>query len=321
MSDQKKVAVPCKHGATCAYHAMGKCKFTHEKGGHKGHSPVKTGMKLHSDAIIKMGRALVRRKQALDTLRALALKAEAPPAPKGFVMVPDTKSAFPTPDSLASMQELYDSELKVARATLASVYGTKPVSFKLPVTTTLSTVITTGLASTPLPILITDSPEFTSLAALFDEYRFTRGEFLYTMNVPTPTIVLGTSSISGASHAAIGFDASDATAATNVRDILQLQYHSQQFPRIVPTPTAGTYVGVYGKQDNSPYVLKWSYAHTDTVTGNGGVVAPGMWKSTQGNVSTYPDGSLKPFYVTGETTVKPAFEGVQYWFVEFRCRT
>lgn len=277
---------------------------------------------LTSYAILAMGRALVRRKASLDAARRLTLTIETPTAPKGFVMVPDVKTAsLATSDSIASLQELYDSELKVAQAALASVYGTKPVMFKLPVTTTLSTVITTGLCSTPLPLLITDSPEFTSLATLFDEYRYVSGEYLYTMNVPTPTIVLGTSAITGASHAAIGFDASDAVAATNSRDILQLQYHAQQFPHIVPTPTAGTYVGVYGRTDNKPYVLRWSYKHTAMITGSGGVVAPGCWKSTQGNVSTFPDGYLKPFYLTGETTVKAAYEGVQFWMVEFRCRT
>jgi len=208
-----------------------------------------------------------------------------------------------------------------SRSALASAYGNTPVKFILPVGWLSTTTVTTGLMDTPFPLAISASTEFTALAALFDEYRFRGGRLEFTVVTPTSTVVLGTSSLTANAPFTIGFDPSDATAPTAAIDLLQLQYHKQIFPRMIATPTVGTYVGVYGTQDNTPYKFHWKIPADAPLTGNGGAVGPGMWKATAGNVANFPDGTIKVIYQTGESTVKTGLIGTFYWDVEFRART
>jgi len=206
-----------------------------------------------------------------------------------------------------------------SKETLSSMFGERAIPFSLPVTTAFASTVTTGILNANLPMDVTSSPEFASLAALFDEYRFVGGRIEYSIVAPTSTVVLGTSSVTVNAMFGIGFDAADNTAPSDIKDIAQLEYHQLHAPRIVSTPTVGTYVGVYGADsDNRPYRFDWKVQ--PLYTGNGGAVGPGMWKSTQGNVTNFPDGSLKTYYQTGATTAVNAMVGVMYWNVHFRCR-
>lgn len=296
----------CKHSPSTTSKKGGKGKRS------KSSNPVQEGKTFA--AIRKIHQALT---DCHLRCKARAAANVAPSQPAGwFGGTPDLKTPIVS-DPYAEFKAL----AATSRAAVQSMLGMKAIRFRLPVTNSMSCAVTTGLVSATLALDISLSPEFASLAALFDEYRFEGGRFDFNIICPTPTIVLGTSAITGASLAAIGYDPADATAATNVRDILQLEQHVQHFARIVPTATAGTFVGVYGTQDNGPLRLSWKCARLATVSGNGGAVAPGMWKSTQGNVSNFPDGTIKPFYLSGETTAKACFEGTMYWDVHFRSRT
>jgi hypothetical protein len=325
MASAKK-SEDCKNGASCKHYSAGKCLFRHPvmkrvqpKQQLKQGPSQPLRQKMSNHAKLSMLRNLGKRREALEKATA-SLKPAA--APQGWALVPDTKATvLVAPDTVALMKEAYEAEVKMVRGVLASAYGSKPVDFVLPVTTTFASTVTTGVVSTPLPIVITDSPEFTSLAALFDEYRFVSGRYDYVILTPTPTVVIATSSLTVNSNAVIGFDPSDNTTPTDVRDVLQLEYHLQKYPRMIATPTLGTYVGVYGDVENRPYRFNWSYKDDAAFTGNGGAVGPGQWKSTAGNVSSFPDGSLKPYYLTGESTAKTTFTGVMYWTVHFRNRT
>jgi len=238
----------------------------------------------------------------------------------GTGKMPDTKSAEVVPEMTLEMKALM-GQLQFVKSTLASEYGTKPVPFRLPVTANFLTAATTGVVNSVLAIDMSTSPEFTYLAQLFDEYRFRSGVFEYAVITPTQTVVLATSSLTTECLCAIGFDPADAVPATNTRDVVQLEYHKQLAPRMVATPTVGTYVGVFGTQNNELFRFHWAYGDTAAITGSGGVVAPGMWKSTQGNVTTFPDGQIKAYYQSGETTAKNCIVGTMYWDTLFRCRT
>ena len=321
MSDSKKVALPCKHGAECAYRKAGKCKFEHVEAKRAAVNPkVKhVALKMSGHEVLAMAKSLSKRLAMFASASAAATQAPAPP--KGWALVPDSKAAVVSPGMADALNDAYLSELKVAKGILASMYGTKAVPFRLPVLFDFSSTVTTGIVSAGAMINVATAGEFASLALLFDEYRMLRGKYRFAILTPTNTIVLATSSLTDPAMFSIGFDPADGTDATAVTDVVALQYHMQVAPRIVATPTVGTYVGVYGRQDNQPFELEWRYATNAAVTGNGGVVAPGMWKSTQGNVANFPDGYIKPYYASGETTVRKAVVGTMYWDVEFRCRT
>lgn len=250
--------------------------------------------------------------------KATALGAALVQKPGWFGVAADAKDVKqPVEDPYLEFKQL----VAASRQVLASAFGSKPVEWVLPVTMDLNCTVVTGLCDRTLDIIISSAPEFAALSGLFDEYRMVRGKLNFSVTQPTSTVVTGTSGIGVSSTACIGWDPSDAVAATNSRDILQLQHHKQLFPRLVPTGTASTHVGEYGNVDNQPYVLHWDYKDCQAVTGNGGVVGPGMWKSTQGNVFNYPDGTLKTYYQTGTTAAVTTFTGCMYWTVQFRTRT
>ena len=193
--------------------------------------------------------------------------------------------------------------------------------FRLPFSRTFSTTVTSGVVNTPAPIDVSAFSEWASLAALFDEYRVRRGRYEFYCVHPTQAVALTASSLTGDSLLTVAYDPSDATAAASSNELTQLEYHKQVFPRMSSTSTGGTYVGLFGKVNNEPYVLHWSYLDSAAITGNGGVVAPGAWKATAGNVNTFPDGTIKPYFLSAETSVKVSIIGTMFLDIEFRNRT
>jgi len=290
-----------------------------EKSGKQG-IPRSPKVRMSQHDVLHMGRSLYAKKRTLDS--ALALLKAPPAVEKGWLAIPDTKTAAPGPDYVKMLQDNYDAELKLARGALASVWGSKPVPFVVTADVTYSTTVTTGLANTGSDIKYADSVDAASLAALFDEYRITHARYEFAIYTPTPTIVLATSTLTAQSVAWMGFDPSDNTAATTPSDISNLEYHVSVYPRIEPNGVvAGTFVGCFGKLNGKPYVLAWRYKDDVALTGNGGAVGPGMWKATSGNTGTFPDGSIKLLYQSGETTVKVAIVGTQFRNLQFRNRT
>jgi hypothetical protein len=266
--------------------------------------------------------------RSLNLRRVMVERSAAVPVPPpikaaGWTMVPDVKTPSDKSNAeiIAALTNALQAETKAARGALASCYGHRPVPFVLPVKVSLSTTGAAGVLNATSSIDITTSAEFASLAVLFDEYRFVAGDYRFAVVIPTPQFNGATTSITYESCFAIGFDPSDATAATSTIDIAQLEHHTQLFPRIEIGITAATIQGFFGKQDNSSFNLKWRYSDATALTGNGGVVGPGMWKSTQGNVTNFPDGTVKAYYQSSATAVIVAVTGTMYWHVEFRNRT
>jgi len=328
MSQEKKQP-QCKSGAACEFHAQGKCKFGHPAPHavpQKKHSLPKTlKPKLTRHAIMGMGRSLHAKKKMLD---AALLLVKSPPAEKGWVMPsPDVKMAAPSPEYMKMLQDSYTGELKLARGALASVYGNKPVPFVIPIQSSFTCTTATGLLNATSDILFADSSECTTaLAILFDEYRVSHGRYEFAIFTPTSSITVGTSSLTAVANASIGFDPADETKATATTDITALEYHKVWYPRTtVSSATSGSsathYVGLYGKSTNDPFVFHWNYRDIAAFSGDGGAVGPGQWKATTGNTGTFPDGTLKTYYQTGETTAQITYAGTQYRTLLFRNRT
>lgn len=319
----------CKNGVSCKHYSAGKCKFNHPtlkkvapKEG-KTLQPKNLKPKLTNDSIIYMGRAVLRRKSALEALKSTTLVKTEPP--KGYVLVPDAKSPqLPTSDGVAALQELYDSELKMARAAIGQMLGTKAIPFILPVPIAFVSTVTTGLVTTVLSLAPDLATEWSSLAAIFDEYRAIGGRYdFYISCVTTPT-VMGTSGLSTGGIASLCYDPSDATAVSGNAQVAQHEQHKMYYPRLLATSasaTANSYVGCFNNTNGKPLEFHWKTGQCATFSGNGGAIGVGMWKSTQGNVSSFPDGTLKPFWQAGTTLATDIFVGLMYFHFHFRMRT
>jgi hypothetical protein len=208
-----------------------------------------------------------------------------------------------------------------ARSSLRGMLGMKAIPLVLPVTQDISTDAS-GVVTVAFAVAVTQSPEWASVAALFDEYRFVKGRTDFTVIAPTNTVVLGTSTLTNNANFAIGYDPADQTAPTNVRDIVQLEQHLQLFPRMSATQTVGTYVGLFGKQDNTPYSLHYDVKDTALVTTavtGVGTGSAGMWKAT--SISPLGDGNIKAYYTSGFSTALVAVIGTSYYHVLVRSRT
>jgi len=194
----------------------------------------------------------------------------------------------------------------------------KAVQLVLPVTTSFLATVTTGVVNPILNVDVSQSPEWASIQALFDEYRFENGVYKFTVIAPTSTVVLATSSILNNANFAIGFDPADLSGTADVRDVVQLAQHVQKFPRMVATSTIGTYVGVYGTADNTPMIFKWKLSPVALVVNTSGSGA-GTWKAT--GLGSFTDGYIKMYYQSGFTTALNAVNGTMYYHVEVRSRT
>jgi len=270
--------------------------------------------------LMALGRSVLQRKRNVQD--AIAQLSAAKPAVAGWLSVPDVKTPTVSSEMVKALNEAYTSELKMAKGVLASMYGDRPVPFRMSLAVDFSSTITSGVVQTPMDVKVASAGEFTYLLELFDEYRFEKGRYEFFVITPTPTAVLATSSLTNSSMFAIGFDPADATSPPSISAVTQLQQHKLLAPRMMPTPTVGTYVGVFGRNDNEPFVFEWRVAHPDAmVTGNGGVVAPGMWKATAGNTGTFPDGTIKVLYQSGETTAKVSVSGQAFYDILLRSRT
>jgi hypothetical protein len=286
--------------------------------------------KLTNDSIIHMGRQLAKRKASIEAMKALTLvKAEPLPVIKGFVVVPDVKTAsspaLPTSEGVAALQQLYDSELKFARGAIGQMFGMKPIPFNLPTPANFVSTVTTGVVSATFPMDASQATEWSSLAALFDEYKFVGGVYHFWVNSPTLISTMGTSGNIGADSVLfLGFDPSDNTAASSTGNIAMLEQHKGYYPRPIATsasPTANTYAGVFNCVNGKPLVFEWKVGCAAEFTGNGGAVGPGQWKATAGNVSSFPDGTIKPYWASGNALATTVINGMFYWHIHFRMRT
>lgn len=334
MASAKK-SEDCKNGTSCFHLATGKCRYRHPAGHMaKAKSSKVSGQihakmapqvrpKLDTRTIIHMGRLVLKRKTALEGAKAAVVKMTEPP--KGFIMVPDSKAPpMPTTENIGALQELYEAELKVARQAIGSMFGSKPIRFMLPSPGVWNSTVTTGVVDAVFTLDASLATEWSSLAAIFDEYRFAGGHFDFSVTCPSLVTVMGTSALSSAAVLGFGFDPSDATVAASIGTIAQLEQHKLFFPRLLATSasaTANSYTAVFNNTNGRPMTFRWKTGEAASFTGNGGAVGVGDWKATQGNVSSFPDGVIKPYWSSGQSLAAVVIVGVYYWEIHFRMRT
>jgi len=279
----------------------------------------KPGLLKRVGTPITVTAAVLQHAQLTKRVAALSKAPKSSSGSGGWTLLgTDTKAEDPAAGALQELKEF----TAFARGAITESMGGKSVPLTLPLTLNFSAP-TAGLVASVLSVAVSDSPEWASCAALFDEYRFLSGVMNYAVVAPTSTVVLGTSTLTNNANLATGYDPADATVPTDVRDICQLEQHVQLFPRIVPTNTTGTYVGVYGRQDNKPHVMKFDvtrYGLTTSSNTGTGTLSVGAWKAT--NLSPLGDGSIKMYYQSGQTaSAVVVVTGVLYYHILLRSRT
>jgi len=236
---------------------------------------------------------------------------------KDFNSQKDEKGVMIQP--IEDLQKLYDivcKEWEMARDALRAGLGDRPIRMKITHNFVITTTVTTGVTNTVTcsggnnglnPGLAT---EWSTLAALFDEYRLFGGhlDFVYKNQIAVNLLQAVTSN----SLPVIGFDEDNATSAVSSLGLTQLSQHK------ILTPMAG---GSDEKISPSGPIHHQFHWHQP----KGVVQAPGQ-TFNPGNgwydvVAVGAGGDTKFYHVGTEITAVNTGAGIVYFDVEFRCRS
>ncbi len=268
-----------------------------------------------SPALLKTQKALVQ--EALAHLKtSKVLKAQ---RASRLALWTDSKDSKCDVSALDAAIAATESSLKGARSALASAFGSKPVEFVLPISFAMQTTGGAGILSAPLAVDVSTSTEWSSLAALFDEFRVLRGKMDFMVMAPAGALTTsGATTFSPNSMLVLAWDPADATALTSTRGGCEIQQHQLYASSMRYAGAAGSYSGVYeGKHSFHFQVAK--YAELIMGGAPSTNASPGYWKQT---VAPGTDGWVKPYLQTLMGTLNDnSVGGILYLTVQLRCRT
>jgi hypothetical protein len=239
------------------------------------------------------------------------------PLSAGWFSVQDVK-AKPTPVDSDVMAQVC-GELEMARGALASVYGKKPVPFVVPYSLTFTSAGSVlGVAHS---ILITNAPEWTSLAALFDEWRPEHGHYAFTAQYSAVAVLSG-----NACGLALGFDPMDGTIATTVREVCELGQHQLYRPVMDVGPT-GTIVSTSFRTKNPSGMIEFNYTlkgvDASSYTAAGVIEVVNGWRPTKttGATANNSVGYIKSYAEVASPAAGVCLAGILYNYILLRSRT
>jgi len=265
----------------------------------------------HADALKYVLKSIAARQEAL-ALAVKARKASGWFSSSGSAAGSDSKSAGPEEDLLSV-------ELKAGRSALASAYGKRPVPFVIPISLSIPNTAA-GLALVSVLVDPSASVEWSSLALLFDEYRFVGGRFEFGTNFGC----LQPATNSDAICFAICYDPVD-SSPTSVRNLTTREQH-KLFANVI------TYGGAGGStfSTSSPNMmngvpLQFKYhapPASNLVIGVTGLIVqdPGVWKITTVSGAPAGEGYLLFASSNGSANAAVVAAGIHYLHVEMRCR-
>jgi len=232
-----------------------------------------------------------------------------PIGPKGWSLVSATDDKV---DSTA--------ELMMYRSALASVYGSKPVPFVIP----LSQAATTagGVLNAVYQMNVSSAPEWVSLQALFDEWEPLHGHCQF--NAQYSAIPSGLAG--GNCCLAIGYDPSDGTVASTVRDICELKQHQLYRPVAEIGPT-GTVVSTSFRTAGGCDMMHFKYdakgVANEPFTAAGVIEVMDGWRTTKTTGATASTfiGYVKYYAEMAFPAAAVAVMGIWYHTIRLRSRT
>jgi len=240
-------------------------------------------------------------------------------------------------DPLEARLAANSAQLKLIRSNLASMYGTKPVPFRLPISFGVTADAKqasgpcSGLAyiSTFLQVSPKDAVEWPDMMALFDEYRVKRVHFTFQNFALSPEVqpTTGSNALLPDYTLTIGYDPSDGTPPSGARNVCELEQHRQYGTIIADNRVSSfsTKVACINYDVSRPLSFEAKIPAGVAISPESGSVTlgEGFWLPTATSISSpVINGYLKFYQQTGMTVV-PAhcLAGVLYMDIEVRCRT
>ncbi len=242
-----------------------------------------------------------------------------------FVVSKDSKNDGKDAEELKNLQAAYDNlvkEIQLAVGAVRAGLGDRPIRLRLTCEFALTATVTSGIVNTVTmgssstgrirPDL--DAQEWSSCAALFDEFKVLGGHVSFTYlngnNSAAATTQVQTNSGAGDATPTIGYDV-DSTAIGGSTAMCQLSQH-KQFGNLVNCQ-GSTATGTYAPLHQFHYHIP-----RGTALDLGNSVVPGTeWQSVAGAEAV---GFIKFYHQGLIVSAVKVGGGVHYYDCEFRCR-
>ncbi len=228
----------------------------------------------------------------------------------------DVKARTEVASKAVSVRSQVNQQLMQARQSL------QPISIVVPYSFSMSCAVGTGIVSSAQLVLAdSNNAEWNALVALYDEYRVSGGTVKYQLPYTSPNL---TSGLTADSMFVMAYDPTDSTALTSVREGCELSQHTLvSGSQILVDAIAGTTRVGYFNSLGAPHQFKFHLKEVEAPTINlSGAInfSAGMWKSANAAGGNSPDGSLKVYGTSSNTTAVVCVAGIVYLRVHFRSR-
>ncbi len=230
--------------------------------------------------------------------------------------------------SLQDVQKENDNlvkELQLAVAAVKAGLGDRPIRMRLSVPFVITTTVTTGVTNTVTVgggnnrVKPSDANEWSTCAALFEEYKMLGGEAVFGYANPVVLYAAGAFSNQTANNMlpTIAYDADDSTAATGVNSLTQLAQHEVLYPLMHgdEVVSATGVSATFGPREGCTHRFKFHIPRGNLTDGTNS--AGTQWVAVPDAV---PHGYLKFYHVGLCAAAKDTGAGILYYDVEFRCR-
>lgn len=318
--DVKQATAACKFGTLCKKHPLGQCKFAHEGGLKSAQVPApKKGSARAAGHVAKSPKLSFSVRDAVgmvhphvQKIAALKKQLAAPPTLSGdkdqkggWLVVPDSDTKV-----LSAQIAAAESELKAQTSLARALIGNQTMEIVL---TMPLMQVNTGANVTAQVFSIdpTNSSEWASLQALYDEYRFDRGHYCFQLNA------LGNGTTDNSMPAFV-YDPADITALPSTSRACEFSQHKL----FVTAITGGPGGPVYNNGEPHKFSFHVKGAQSFAINAAGAtLVAAGAWKATQTAAATYvPDGYIKIYWQNNQVVATQVIAGVLYQTYHFRTR-
>jgi len=233
---------------------------------------------------------------------------------KGWMLVPGVDAKIAAADLAAA-----EAELKSVITVLRQGIGYEPISLVLPVGLAIPNTAA-NLSQFVTNVDVTACPEWSSLQALFDEYRWCGADVKLVVNsTATANVGINTGMFG------IAYAPTDAAVPSSISTIAQENHH-----RIFAMPSLGgstvTTVGAvssYSKNEPFDFHFRVKNMEALTVSSTGAIsYSPGTWKNLpSGGANAAFDGTFKYYWENGvNSTSNGIASQLAYYHIEFRSR-
>jgi hypothetical protein len=206
--------------------------------------------------------------------------------------------------------KLLTREYQLLVGSVRNIVGLKPMQITLRIPFTLTATVTTGVVNTTVSMVPGSSGEFSSLAAIFNEYKCHSGEIEFVSYLRSLYAIGAAAATLNSSALALVYDA-DSTALTSVIGATEYLQH-KLYP--VGQQAASGALPMTHETLKFPFRVTPGIG-TDTVSGS---VESGQWSPTSSSTATY--GFIKSYFVGAEVTAIAVVQGVAHLHCEFRIR-